>query len=128
MKTPVKLLIIDDNKGIVDILDTFFTNMGYNVSTATNGLDALKIIEADSFSFDLIITDLVMPSISGTAIISIVKKRDLSIPVIAMTGCGEYPTQLASEAHADAVVGKPFDLSAIEKIVKRLLTKKETKE
>ncbi len=125
MKTPVKLLIIDDNKSIVDVLYIFFSNMDYNVSTATNGLEALKIIEKDKFRFDLIITDLVMPSVSGTAIITIVKKKYPKIPVIAMTGCGEYPKTMASEAHADAIMEKPFDLPEMENLVKKLLTEKK---
>ena len=124
MKIPVKLLIIDDNKSIVDVLNIFFSNMNYNVSTATNGLEALKTIEKDKFHFDLIITDLVMPSVSGTAIIKIVKKKYPEIPVIAMTGCGEYPKTMASEAHADAIMEKPFDLPEMEILVKKVLAKK----
>ncbi len=124
MKTPVKLLVIDDNKSIVDILETFLTTLRYNVSTATNGLDALKIIEADNFCFDLIITDLVMPSISGTAIITIVKRKYPEIPIIAITGCGEYPKTMATEAHADIIMEKPFDLYIMGKMIKKLLATK----
>ena len=124
MKKPVKILIIDDNEEIINILHHFFTTRHYTVSTAINGLDGLKLIEADNISFDLIITDLVMPHISGAAIISIVKKKYPAMPIIAMTGLGEHPEILATEAHADAVVKKPFDLSKLEKIVKAVLKKK----
>ena len=124
MKKPVKILIIDDNEEVINILHHFFTTRHYTVSTAVNGLDGLKLIEADNISFDLIITDLVMPHISGAAIISIVKKKYPAMPIIAITGLGEHPELLATEAHADVIVKKPFDLSELEKTVKTVLNKK----
>ncbi|OQY07336.1 MAG: hypothetical protein B6I22_03170 [Desulfobacteraceae bacterium 4572_123] len=124
MKTPVKILIIDDNEEITNVLYSFFSSRRYNVSTATNGLDGLKLIEADNISFDLIITDLIMPNITGTAVITIVKKKYPSIPIIAITGWGEHPEVLAAEAQADVILEKPFDLSELDKIVKKLLVKK----
>jgi DNA-binding NtrC family response regulator len=123
MKTPVKILIIDDNKEIINVLYNFLSNRHYNVSTAINGLDGLKLIEADNISFDLVITDLVMPNISGAAIITIVKKRYPAIPIIAITGWGEHPEAMAAEAQADIILEKPFDLSELEKTIKKLLTK-----
>jgi len=124
METPIKILIIDDNEEIVNVLYSFFSNRRYNVSTAINGLDGLKLIEADNISFDLIITDLIMPNISGTAVITIVKKKYPMIPIIAITGWGEHPEALAAEAQADVILEKPFDLFELEKIVKKLLVKK----
>jgi len=124
MKTPIKILIIDDNEEIINVLYSFFSNRRYNVSTAINGLDGLKLIEADNISFDLIITDLIMPNISGTAVIAIVKNKYPAIPIIAITGWGEHPEALAAEAQADVILEKPFDLFELEKIVKKLLVKK----
>ena len=63
----------------------------YYVLTAANGLDGLKHIEENEAEIDLVITDLVMPDISGVGVISIVKKKYPSIPVIAITGWGEHP-------------------------------------
>ena len=124
MKTPVKILIIDDNEEVINVLYSFFSSRHYNVSTAINGLDGLKLIEADNISFDIIITDLVMPNISGTGIITIVKKKYPAIPIIAITGWGGHPEALATEANADVILEKPFDLSELEKTVKRLLAEK----
>ena len=73
MKKPFKLLIIDDAEEILSALTNFFTQKDYHVVSAANGLDGLKYIEAKDADFDLIITDLVLPNISGVAIISIVK-------------------------------------------------------
>ena len=121
MKKPFKLLIIDDSEEILTALTNFFTQKKYDVVSAANGLDGLKLIEAKDASFDLIITDLVLPNISGVAIISIVKKRFPNTPVIAITGWGEHPESLAKEAHADYVLEKPFKLPELEQLAKKLL-------
>jgi DNA-binding response OmpR family regulator len=122
MKAPFKLLIIDDSEEILTALTNFFTQKNYNVVAAANGLDGLKHIESKDAYFDLIITDLVLPNISGVAIISIVKKKFPDTPVIAITGWGEHPESLAKEAHADIVLEKPFKLPELEELVKKLLS------
>ena len=71
---------------------------------AANGLDGLKVIETEGAGFDLIITDLIMPNISGVGIISIVKEKFPQMPVVAITGWGEHPEALAREANADIVL------------------------
>jgi DNA-binding NtrC family response regulator len=70
----------------------------------------------------LIVTDLVMPNISGVAVISIVKERYPEVPVIAITGWGEHPEALATEAKADIVLEKPFELDEFNNIIKELLS------
>ena len=123
MKRPFKILIIDDAEEILTALTNFFTQKDYEVVSASNGLDGLKHIEAKDAAFDLIITDLVLPNISGVAIISIVKKKFPDTPVIAITGWGEHPESLAKEAHADYVLEKPFKLPELEQLAKKLLKK-----
>ena len=83
--------------------------------------ESLKQLEAADYNFDLVITDLVMPNISGVAITSILKKHNPRMPIIAITGYGEQPGSLAREAHADIVIDKPFKLDEIESTIKRLL-------
>jgi DNA-binding NtrC family response regulator len=122
-----KILIIDDNEDVLSTLYQFLSHKKYQVVSATNGLDALKLFDAEEDGFDLIITDLVMPSISGVAIIAIVKEKKPDIPIIAITGWGEHPEALATEAKADAVLEKPFELVALEKLMSQLLTKERKK-
>lgn len=123
MKKPFKLLIIDDSEEILTALTNFFTQKDFHVISAANGLDGLKHIESNDAFFDLIITDLVLPNISGVAIISIAKKKFPNTPVIAITGWGEHPESLAKEAHADVVLEKPFKLPELEKLVNNLLNR-----
>ena len=124
MGEKLKILVIDDSAETVAGLHSFFDNK-YEVLTASNGLDGLKHIEENDTDIDLVITDLVMPDISGVGVISIVKKKYPGIPVIAITGWGEHPEALATEADADLVLEKPFELSDLDKSVSDLLKKKK---
>ena len=118
-----RLLIIDDNIELLAALGSFFRSKDYTVVTAQNGLEGLKLIENEIEKFDLLITDLVMPHVSGVGIISIIKKKNPDFPVIAITGWGELSEALAAEVHADHVFKKPFELVELEKMVKELLGK-----
>ena len=119
-----RILVIDDSKETVAGLHSFFNNK-YEVLTAENGLDGLKHFEEDDNGIDLVITDLVMPDISGVGVISIVKKKYPGIPVIAITGWGEHPEALATEADADLVLEKPFELAELDNHVTDMLAKKK---
>ena len=118
-----KILVIDDSKEIVSGLHSFFSNK-YDVITAENGLDGLKHLEEAETLIDLVITDLVMPDISGVGVISIVKKKYPGMPVIAITGWGEHPEALATEADADLVLEKPFELHDLDRYVSDMLARK----
>ena len=124
MKNTFKLLIIDDNKEILDALCEFLSKKKYDISSANNGLEGLKYLEKEQQGFDVVITDLIMPDISGVALISIIKKKYPDTLVIAITGWGEHPEALATEAEADLVMEKPFELSELEKSLKKLLSSK----
>ncbi len=119
--TNPRVLIIDDTEEVLSALCKYFNEQGYEVVSADNGLDALKLIEEDIPGFDLVITDLVLPNVSGVAVISIVKKKFPRVPVIAITGWGEHPEALAREAQADLVLEKPFKLPDLEKAARNLI-------
>lgn len=123
----VKLLIIDDDKQVLDALYGFLTEIKYNVVTASDGLEGLKLLEAEQHGFDLVITDLVMPKISGNYLISMIKKEFPDIPVIAITGWGAYPEAFALEVQADRVLEKPFEYSELDKTIKELLSSRKHK-
>jgi DNA-binding response OmpR family regulator len=123
MEKKFKLLVIDDSRETVAGLNSFLSQQ-YDVLTAYNGLDGLKLFEQNEGTIDLVITDLVMPEISGVGVISIIKKKYPATPVIAITGWGEQPGALATEAEADLVIDKPFELADLDREVAELLRKK----
>ncbi len=117
------LLIIDDNEILLSAIHDYLCKRNYNVHSTTNGLDALKLLETYGESIDLIITDLIMPNISGVGVIAITKKKFPNIPVIAITGWGEHPEALAAEANADKIIEKPIKLNKLEEIIREMLSK-----
>ncbi len=125
MDKPFKLLIIDDDEEILSTLKYFLSSKRYEVFSASDGLEGLKLLETEEQDFDLVITDLVMPNISGVGLIAIIKKKFPGLPVIAITGWGEHPEVLATEAQVDQVLEKPFEFSKLDRLIKDLLSEKK---
>jgi DNA-binding response OmpR family regulator len=127
MGLSLKILIIDDDKNVLANLCYFLNDKKYGVTSASDGLEGLKLFENDQQGFDLVITDIVMPRISGMGLISIIKKKFPDIPVIAITGWGEYPGAFATESQTDKVLSKPFELSELDKAINELISSKRPK-
>ena len=125
MDKPFKLLLIDDDEHILANLCYFLNDKKYDVISASDGLEGLRLFENDQQGFDLIITDIVMPKLSGMSLISIIKKKFPDTPVIAITGWGEYPGSFATESQADKVLSKPFELSELDKAINELISSKK---
>ena len=125
MNQSLKLLIIDDDEDFLANLCYFLNDKNYDVTSASNGLEGLKLLENDQQRFDLVITDIVMPKLSGMSLISIIKEKFPDTPVIAITGWGEYPGAFAIESQADKVLSKPFELSEFDKAIKELISSKK---
>jgi DNA-binding response OmpR family regulator len=118
-----QILLIDDSKETVEGLKSFLDKK-YVVCTAFNGLEGLKAFDENEKKPDLVITDLVLPLISGIGLISLLKQQSPQTPVIAITGWGRHPSELATEAKADMILMKPFELEDLDRSVLRLLSVK----
>ncbi len=126
MKKAYRLLIVDDSEELIDSFNEFFSSMGYDVVTARDGFSALKLIREATQKIDLVMTDLVMPNISGVGLISIIKKEYPGLATVAVTGYGDHPGALASEAEVDRIFYKPLNLYEIEKEICGLLKNQTT--
>ena len=115
-----RILIIDDSKEIVAALKAFFEK-NYEVLTAHNGFDGLRAFEQYVDGIDLVITDLVMPELSGVGVISILKKKYPEVPIIAITGWRGDIEATGNKLYADQVLEKPFEISDLDKSVSKLL-------
>ena len=121
MNPKPRILIIDDSEATVDGIKSFL-NERYEVLTATNGMDGLKELEGNEMSFDLVITDLVMPLVGGVEVVSLLKQRSPRTPIIVMTGWEQHAKEMPTEAKADIVLVKPFDLEDLDRSVSKLLS------
>jgi len=113
------ILVIEDDAEVRSMLEDYLAYLDYEVFTAEDGLEGLKKIK--SGRYDLVITDIAMPYVSGIGIISILKEEHPEIPVMAMTGYGYHAEELANEKNANAIVSKPFDIQEIKRLIEDLL-------
>jgi CheY-like chemotaxis protein len=118
-----KVLIVDDQPIITDLLVDILKHMGLIFEVAGGGKDGLKIFARDGF--DLVITDLSMRDISGWEVSKSVKKQNPSVPVILITGWGAEPDSYkVKDSGVDFVINKPFQIDQLEKIIMSLIDKR----
>ena len=115
-----KILLIDDDEGLIHFLGRFFQRKGYDVSTCLTGGAAIKKIESEGF--DLILLDYKMPDLNGIDILVTIKRSQVKTPVIIMTAYGT--TELAIEAMkrgAYDYLVKPFERKELSRVVSEAL-------
>jgi ligand-binding sensor domain-containing protein/signal transduction histidine kinase/DNA-binding response OmpR family regulator len=126
---PTKLLIVDDNKEILDYLQDYFSKI-YEVTVAHNGQMALELLEIQQF--DIIISDVMMPELDGLHFCKRVKQNinTSHIPLMLLTARTETSQQIKGlEMGADDYITKPFSTPLLAaKIVNLLRSRKRLKE
>ena len=127
LKSNFSLLIVDDEKVILEILKDFLKLEGFRVTTAISGEDAMQLLHKDPF--DLVITDLKMPGITGLDLLKHVAQRFPHTVTIVMTGFGTLETAIdCMKSGAYDYILKPFKVDEVVHIVKRGLEKKRLEE
>ena len=119
-----KILIVDDDPITLKLVEQYLSSQGYNTITAMDGFDALEKIEKNKF--DLIITDIMMPNLSGLSLFSISKKIHSEIPILFISSLdkGDIISKSLGLGAKDFIV-KPINLEELSIRIKRLLPKQE---
>lgn len=117
------ILVIEDDENVLSMMIKHLKYAGYKVISANNGMEGLKMLESEEY--DLVITDIVMPYVSGVGLVTALKEKNPQIPVIAITGYGEEPMEAALEKKADLVIAKPVSMSHLKDHISKLLTTKD---
>ncbi|BAH06438.1 response regulator transcription factor [Clostridium kluyveri] len=106
MISPKKILVVDDEQKIVDVIRAYLEKAGYEVHSAYNGTEAVKLFE--KISPALIVLDLMLPDISGEDICKMLRKKS-RVPIIMLTAKVDEKTVLEGfNIGADDYVTKPF--------------------
>jgi DNA-binding NtrC family response regulator len=84
--SPVRLLLVDDEVGYLEVLSKRLTRRGYRVTTASSGTEAIRALR--QWEFDLAVVDLKMEDMDGIEVLKVFKKMDPTIKVIMLTGHG----------------------------------------
>ncbi|MBW2065275.1 MAG: response regulator [Deltaproteobacteria bacterium] len=119
IERPKTILIVEDDQGVLAIMEKYLRHAGYEVIAAHDGMEGLKKVRQGGY--DLVITDIVMPYVSGAGVLSAVKERNPSTPVIVMTGFGLESHSVAVEKRADLVLSKPVKMAKILEYVRNFL-------
>jgi len=115
------LLIIDDEEIIINLLNDYFSQLGYSVVTARDGSEGIDLFNA-SPNFDLVITDINMPGIDGNAVAKSIRlSQRTKMPIVGMSG---YNDKADGELF-NFMLAKPFNLKELMALVKTVEGKNE---
>ncbi len=119
-----RILVVDDDRGMQDLLEIMLTRAGYQVTTADDGAAALNLIGKKPF--DLVITDLKMPRVDGIDLLKGIKEKAPATAVILLTAFASGETALAAMREgAHDYVEKNFNVDDMLDIVRDALEKKD---
>ena len=118
------ILIIDDDEQMRNLLCRAMEYAGFKVEAAADGRKGLRLFEENSY--DLVITDLIMPEQEGMETITFLRRNYPDIKIIAISGGGRIGPETylpaAKELGADEAFAKPFPIDDLINAVKRLLS------
>ncbi|OPZ60863.1 MAG: Cyclic di-GMP phosphodiesterase response regulator RpfG [Deltaproteobacteria bacterium ADurb.Bin510] len=119
-----KVLIVDDDPGIRETLTELIEQLGYATSTAEDGLAALEKLKDGPLL--CVLTDIMMPNMTGLELIKRIKQFNLSLPVIVITGYASVEIAIdAMKYGASDFISKPFKIKQIELILNKIRREKD---
>ncbi|HUI72083.1 MAG TPA: response regulator, partial [Spirochaetia bacterium] len=115
-----KVLVVDDEKSILDVLSKFLERMGCAVDATTRGSTAIALVQKTTY--DLVLLDLKMPEMDGLTVMQEIRKIDENVSVIILTAYGTVKTAVeAMKLGAEEYLLKPLQLEAFGLIIQRIL-------
>ncbi len=122
-----KILIVDDEMNMRLVLSAVLKKEGFEVTSASNGLEALQILKSDKVA--VVITDLKMPDMDGMELLTNISAQYPEIPVIMITAHGSIATAVeALKKGAFDYVTKPFDLDDLKNVISKAVKTRTLKE
>lgn len=119
-----RVLVIDDEALVRDVLSQALSRARYQVTLASSGEEGLRLFKEQPF--DIVLSDLAMPGVSGWEVCRTIKEISPRTPVAMITGWGlELDPQKVEESGVDRVISKPFDFSRILDVVSEMRESKE---
>ena len=118
-----KILIVDDDPDVVELLRLALEDSGYQVLSASNGIDALR--KTQTLTPDLILLDLMLPEVNGFTICERLRneRATAQVPILILTALpGHFPRLAGMEAGANDFLNKPITIEALLSRVDLLLT------
>lgn len=107
-----KILIVEDDKELNELVCSFFENNNYSVFSASNGIEALDLLKDEEF--DIIISDIMMPLMDGFSLVEKIRSLNSEIPIIFMTARDDkFSKTMGYKIGIDDYIVKPFDVDEL---------------
>ncbi|MBU0635234.1 MAG: response regulator [Candidatus Omnitrophica bacterium] len=114
----MKILIVDDDGLIVDLLQQYLKKNNYDIDTAFDGKHGLELLKERSY--DIVFLDQEMPELTGLEIIEHVKQNNIKVKTVILSGYEEINEKFCKAVGADAYLRKPVELEEIGKVINKL--------
>ena len=115
-----KILIVDDDPAVLDILGDFIAVFGFEYETATDGLEAVEILKKNGF--DIVLTDMMMPNMDGMELLNHIHNNYPETKVMVVTGYDRTFTYTdVINAGASDFISKPFNPDELEAKINRII-------
>ncbi|MCB2187274.1 MAG: response regulator [Deltaproteobacteria bacterium] len=115
-----RILVADDEEPVRALLERFLQRQGYEVTLAGNGKEALKAFQ--EAPYDLVLTDLRMPGMSGLQLLKAIKDVNRRVPVVLISGYGQVETVVEALKHgAENFLAKPLRMDDLRRVVEQSL-------
>jgi DNA-binding NtrC family response regulator len=116
-KPPAKILVVDDDPNLLDLLVDTLTTIGYEADPAEDGIKALELL--GKTVYDLMISDIKMPVVDGIELLKRVRRYYPQLPVLLITGYSA--PEMIGIASPDGFLAKPFRISRLEQLIEQVL-------
>ncbi len=121
MSEKSKILVVDDEDALRTVLSIGLTSEGYNVSTASDGDEAISGLQKETF--DLVVLDIKMPRMNGFEVLKFVKEKHPETKVVMLAGFADFGNVIdVKKLGAEDFVAKPFDLANLVTTIERVLS------
>ncbi|MDY6837661.1 MAG: response regulator [Thermodesulfobacteriota bacterium] len=120
------LLLVDDEKGVLEVTQEMLKSMGYRVMTARSGPEAIKVFGKNKDDIDLVILDMVMPGMSGRVTLDHMMRLDPSVSVLLSTGCGlKGQSEKDLERDCNGFIQKPFSMEQLSEKIRAVFSQQK---
>ncbi len=113
---PLDILLVDDNEMARRALSALLVERGHRVAEAEDGADALDVLER-GLAVDVVVADVVMPRVSGAALVTELRRRQRPMPVVLMTGYADSVLDQSALSDAAGLLYKPFRIADLENLL-----------
>lgn len=120
----MRLLLVDDDASLLNVMNTFLTRKGHQVETAVSGRDGWEIVSQRNEDFDVVITDKTMPDGNGLVLMGQIQKQFQEMPVVLISGDFDKKTSdFPFDENKYFFLPKPFELRKLEAVLLQILGK-----